>query len=165
MFNNTFKDNFNFLTSSINNLSQFCVSQKDSYEILKRMTDTLQFVYNKQSEFSLENLKSELIQLKIEANKLGGKMENGEKSPMLFIVKSLIDSLIMEIENEIAARVITRQKESQTEVIKVKIFKSSFSDAIEKEINIFLDKNPNINIVNTLQNIDNNMICITIFYK
>ena len=48
---------------------------------------------------------------------------------------------------------------------KVKVFKSSFAQEIEKEINTFLEKNPNIHIVNTLQNVDNGVICTTILYK
>jgi hypothetical protein len=48
--------------------------------------------------------------------------------------------------------------------IKVKIFKSAFSDVVEKEMNDFLNNN-NVEITNTLQNVEKDVVCITLFYK
>jgi hypothetical protein len=177
MINNTFKDTFNFLASSLNNLVQFTKNNKNGSESLRRMLDTIQFIHDKQTAFSLKDLRDELVQLRGEADKLGNQLPNIGKNSLMLVVKSLIDGLIIEIDTElekrqkIDAELEKRQKQEQSakktmqKSVKVRIFKSSFADEVEKEMNSFLEKNPNIEIINTLQNVENNVVCITLFYK
>jgi hypothetical protein len=175
MINNTFKDTFNFLASALNNLSIFAKSNKNNSEALRRMLDTIQFIYDKQSAFSLANMRDELVQLRSEADKLNNQLSNPGKNSLLVVVKSLIDSLIIEIDSEIDKRKKQEENKKKQEEyttktqnrkeVKVKIFKSAFSFEIEKEMNSFLEKNPDIEITNTLQSIENGVVCITLFYK
>ena len=49
--------------------------------------------------------------------------------------------------------------------IKVKIFKSSFNDSLEKEINDFFENNHKVKLINSIQSVENNVVYITMFYK
>lgn len=166
MINSTFTDTFNFLVNSLNNLSKLTKDQKAKSEALNRMLDSVQFIYDKQKAFTLESLREELVQLKTEATKLKNQVPNSFKNSLVFVAQSLIDSLIMEIDSEIEKKKNqATPPPSNNQNIKVKVFKSAFAHEVEKEMNLFLGKNPKIQIVNTLQNIDGGVVCITIFYK
>lgn len=165
MINSTFKDTFNFLVSSLNNLSKLTKDHRAKSEALNRMLDSVQFIYDKQSAFTLESLRDELVQLKAEASKLKNQIPNAFKNSLVLMVHSLIDSLIIEIDSEIENKKKQTPPPSNNKSLKVKVFKSAFSLDVEKEMNSFLERNPNIQIVNTLQNVEGGVVCITIFYK
>jgi hypothetical protein len=168
MINNKFKDTFNFLANYLNDLNKFTKNQNESSEPIDKMLEIIKLVYTKQRGMTLEYLRGELIKIKSEVSKLGNNLSDPIKISLVFAVKSLTDSLIMEVDSAIeTAKKQHQEKESDKNYkgIKVKVFKSSFAEEIEKEMNSFLEKNPNIQIVNTLQNVDSGVICTTILYK
>lgn len=171
MINSKFQDTFNFLAKFLNDLNKFTKNKNESSEYIDKIMDSFKSIYNRQSIITLENLRSELINIKIEVNKMAHQtsLMDPIKISLVFAVKSLTDSLIMEVDS-----MIEEKKNAKTHYTtentnykgpKVKVFKSSFAQELEKEINTFLEKNPNIHIVNTLQNVDNGVICTTILYK
>ena len=174
MINNKFKDTFNFLARYLNDLNKFTKNKNESSEYIDKIMDSFKSIYNRQSIITLENLRSELVNIKIEVNKIDGNMAHHTlsdpiKISLIFAVKSLTDSLIMEVDSMIESK---KKQTSPPQAskptnngMKVKVFKSSFAQEIEKEMNTFLEKNPNIEIINTLQNVDNGVICTTILYK
>jgi len=171
MINSVFTDTFNFLVSSLNNINQESGKGKNEKhsDALKRLIDTVQFIYSKGAVFNtnLDAVREELIQMRKEAQKLKNQIAQATRNSLVFTIESLIDSLIQEVDIEIEKR---KKKEDQNKqaknpnAIKVKIFKSAFSDVVEKEMNDFLNNN-NIQITNTLQNIEKDVVCITLFYK
>lgn len=170
MINDKFKDTFNFLARYLNDLNKFTKNKKESSEYIDKIMDSFKSIYNRQSIITLENLRSELINIKIEVNKMAHHtLSDPIKISLVFAVKSLTDSLIMEVDSMIEtkknAKTHYTTENTNYKGPKVKVFKSSFAQELEKEINTFLEKNPNIDIVNTLQNVDNGVICTTILYK
>lgn len=169
MINNKFTDTFNFLARYLNDLNKFTKNKKESSEYIDKIMDSFKSIYNRQSIITLENLRSELFNIKIEVNKMAHHtLSDPIKISLIFAVKSLTDSLIMEVDSMIDSRKKQTTQPSSKPTnngMKVKVFKSSFAQEIEKEMNAFLEKNPNIEIVNTLQNVDNGVICTTILYK
>lgn len=171
MINNKFQDTFNFLAKFINDLNKFTKNNNESSDYMDKIMESFKSIYNRQSIITLENLRSELINIKMEVNKMAHKnsLMDPIKISLVLAIKSLTDSLIMEVDSMIETKKNINTNYT-TENIKykgpkVKVFKSSFAQEIEKEINTFLEKNPNIHIVNTLQNVDNGVICTTILYK
>lgn len=186
MINPIFTDAFNFLTSSLNSLNSENSKSKNSKpsDSLKRLLDTVQFIYNKKTVFNtnLDSVKQELIQMKREAASLKNEFSKWTNTSLVFTIESLIDSLIVEVDVEIEKRknqakekadLLEKLKKEQKnnspsfikpKTVKVKIFKSAFSEVVEKEMNEFLTKN-DVEITNTLQNIENDVVCITLFYK
>jgi len=169
MINSVFTDRFNFLVSSLNNISRESGKGKNEKpsDALKRLLDDVHFIYNKKAHFSvhLYEARDELIQMKTEAKKLKNEISN--KNSLLFIIEYLIESLIQEVDIEIKKRSNNEdfnKKAKNPNAIKVKIFKSAFSDVVEKEMNDFLNNN-NVQITNTLQNIEKDVVCITLFFK
>ena len=171
MINNKFKDTFNFLARYLNDLNKFTQNKNESSEYIDKIMDSFKSIYNRQSIITLENLRSELINIKTEVNKMAHQtsLMDPIKISLVFAVKSLTDSLIMEVDSMIEAKKNAKThyttENTNYKGPKVKVFKSSFAQELEKEINTFLEKNPNIHIVNTLQNVDNGVICTTILYK
>jgi hypothetical protein len=195
MINSVFTDTFNFLVSSLNSLNQDSVKGKSEKpnDALKRLIDTVHFIYTKKIVFNtdLESVKQELIQMQREASRLKTEFSRWTNNSLIFTIESLIHSLILEVNNEIEKRE-KRKKEAVSEAktresakakadaeereklrpkepknpnaVKVKIFKSAFSDVVEKEMNDFLNNN-NVEITNTLQNVEKDVVCITLFYK
>jgi hypothetical protein len=179
MINSVFTDTFNFLVSSLNSLNQNSSQSKNTRpsDALKRLIDTVQFIHNKKTTFNtdLKAVREELVQMKSEALKLKNQISNATKNSLVFTVESLIDGLIVEVDAEIekrerAAEAEAKFKASQKNntknpnAVKVKIFKSAFSDVIEKEMNDFLNNN-NVEITDKLQSVEKDVICITLFYK
>lgn len=186
MINSVFTDTFNFLVSSLNSMNQNASKSKTQHssDALKRLLDTVQFIYTKKTTFdtNLNAVREELIQMKKEAQKLKNQIANATKNSLVFTIESLIDSLIVEVDAEIEKRekqakekadLFEKLKKEQKnnshsfakpKTVKVKIFKSAFSEVVEKEMNDFLTKN-DVEITNTLQNVENDVVCITLFYK
>lgn len=179
MINSVFTDTFNFLVSSLNSLNQNSSQSKTTRpsDALKRLLDTVQFIYTKKTTFNtdLKSVREELIQMKTEAQKLKNQISNATKNSLVFTVESLIDGLIVEVDAEIEKRQRVTEAEAKFKAsqknntknpnsVKVKIFKSAFSDVVEKEMNDFLNNN-NVEITNTLQNVEKDVVCITLFYK
>ena len=177
MINSVFTDTFNFLVSSLNTINQDHGKGKNEKpsDALKRLIDTVQFIYNKKTAFSadLNSIRAELVSMKSEASKL--KNQISSKYSVIFMIESLLDTLIIEVDNEIAkrqrateadAKIRAAQKNNtkNPNAVKVKIFKSAFPDVVEKEMNDFLNNN-NVEITNTLQNVEKDVVCITLFYK
>jgi len=171
MINSKFQDTFNFLAKFLNDLNKFTKNKNESSEYIDKIMESFKSIYNRQSIITLENLRSELINIKIEVNKMAHQtsLMDPIKISLVFAVKSLTDSLIMEVDSMIEAKKNAKThyttENTNYKGPKVKVFKSSFAQELEKEINTFLEKNPNIHIVNTLQNVDNGVICTTILYK
>lgn len=181
MINTIFTDTFNFLVNSLNSLNQDDSKSKNkqnSSDALKRLIDTVQFIHSKRTTFNtdLEAVKQELMQMKKEATRLKTEFSRWTTNSLVFTIESLIDSLILEVEVEIEKRK-TKIKEEQdkqskkqttgntnSNQLKVKVFKSAFSDVIENEMNFFLSRN-DVEIVNTLQTVEKEVVCITLFYK
>lgn len=181
MINSVFTDTFNFLVSSLNTMNQDNGKGKNEKpsDALKRLIDTVQFIYHKKTTFNfdLKAVREELVQMKTEAQKLKNQIAKISRNSLILTVESLIDSLIVEVDVEIekrqrAAEAEEKFKASQknnkknpiTNAVKVKIFKSAFSAVVEKEMNDFLNEN-NVEITNTLQNVEKDVVCITLFYK
>ena len=179
MINSVFTDTFNFLVSSLNSLNQNSSQSKTTRpsDALKRLLDTVQFIYTKKTTFNtdLKAVREELVQMKSEALKLKNQISNATKNSLVFTVESLIDGLIVEVDAEIEKRQRVAEAEAKFKAsqknntknpnaVKVKIFKSAFSDVVEKEMNEFLNNN-NVEITNTLQNVEKDVVCITLFYK
>lgn len=179
MINSVFTDTFNFLVSSLNSLNQNSSQSKTTRpsDALKRLLDTVQFIYTKKTTFNtdLKAVREELSQMKKEAQKLKNQISNATKNSLVFTVESLIDGLIVEVDAEIEKRQRVAEAEAKFKAsqknntknpnsVKVKIFKSAFSDVVEKEMNDFLNNN-NVEITNTLQNVEKDVVCITLFYK
>lgn len=177
MINNVFTETFNFLTNSLNNISKEKSTSPDKKpsDALKRLIDTVQFIYNKRTVFDtdLKSIRAELVSMKSEASKLRNQISSNNS--LIFTTESLIDSLIIEVDNEIIKRETikkekeriareTNEKKEKTNVNKIKIFKSAFSGIVEKEMNDFLEKN-DIDIINIIQNVEKDVVCITLFYK
>jgi maleate cis-trans isomerase len=134
-------------------------------DALNRLIDTVQFLYTRKAD--LQAVREELIQMKKEAQKLKNQIPFATRNSLVFTIESLIDSLIQEVEIEIETRKKKEEQNKQVKnpnAVKIKIFKSAFSDVVEKEMNDFLNNN-NIEIINTLQNLDKEIVCITLFYK
>lgn len=172
MINNVFTDTFNFLVSSLNNMNQESKKGKNEKpsDALKRLIDTVQFIYTKRTVFNtnLDAIREELVQMKSEAVKLKNQISKSTKNSLIFTIESLIDSLIIEVDNEIEKRKKSEsavQSDKSKKSIKVKVFKSAFAETVEKEMNNFLTITPDIEIVNTLQSVENNTVCVSIFYK
>jgi hypothetical protein len=195
MINSVFTDTFNFLINSLNSLNQDSVKGKSEKpnDVLKRLIDTVQFIYTKKIVFNtdLESVKQELIQMQREASRLKTEFSRWTNNSLIFTIESLIHSLILEVNNEIEKRE-KRKKEAVSEAkakesakakedaeereklrskepknpnaVKVKIFKSAFANVIEKEMNDFLNNN-NVEITDKLQSVEKDVICITLFYK
>ena len=181
IINSVFTDTFNFLVSSLNTMNQDNGKGKNEKpsDALKRLIDTVQFIYHKKTTFNfdLKAVREELVQMKTEAQKLKNQIAKISRNSLILTVESLIDSLIVEVDVEIekrqrAAEADEKFKASQknnkknpiTNAVKVKIFKSAFSAVVEKEMNDFLNEN-NVEITNTLQNVEKDVVCITLFYK
>jgi hypothetical protein len=178
MINSVFTDTFNFLVSSLNSLNQNSSQSKNTRpsDALKRLLDTVHFIYTKKTTFNtdLKAVREELVQMKSEALKLKNQISNATKNSLVFTVESLIDGLIVEVDAEIEKRQRVAESEAKFKAsqkntknpnaVKVKIFKSAFSDVVEKEMNEFLNNN-NVEITNTLQNVEKDVVCITLFYK
>ena len=181
MINSVFTDTFNFLVSSLNTMYQDDRKGKNEKpsDALKRLIDTVQFIYTRKRTFNvdLKAVREELIQMKTEAQKLKNQIPHISRNSLALTVESLIDSLIVEVDVEIEKRQRAVEAEEKfkasqknnkknpiTNTVKVKIFKSAFSDVVEKEMNDFLKEN-NIEITNTLQNVEKDVVCITLFYK
>jgi hypothetical protein len=183
MINTIFKDTFDFLSNSLNYLGQeksakdWAAKTPDAY---KRLIDTIAFINSKKSVYNtdLKAIKSELVQMKLEAKKLVQQIPNASRFSLIFTIGNLIDSLIMEVDLEIkkredieAAKEIKNKYEKEKKAAeslnkpeRVKVFKSAFSEDVEASMNKFLEEN-DIEITRTLQNIENSVVCITIFYK
>ena len=145
--------------------------------------------------FDLKAVREELVQMKTEAQKLKNQIAKISRNSLVLTVESLIDSLIVEVDVEIEKRqraaeayekfkalhlntpsdgkkmweyLDASQKNNKknpiANAVKVKIFKSAFSTVVEKEMNDFLNEN-NVEITNTLQNVEKDVVCITLFYK
>ena len=74
MINSVFTDTFNFLFSSLNSLNQNSSQSKNTRpsDALKRLLDTVQFIYTKKTTFNtdLKAVREESVQMKTEAQKL-----------------------------------------------------------------------------------------------
>ena len=145
--------------------------------------------------FDLKAVREELVQMKTEAQKLKNQIAKISRNSLVLTVESLIDSLIVEVDVEIEKRQRAAEAEEKfkalylntpsdgkkmweyldasqknnkknpiANAVKVKIFKSAFSAVVEKEMNDFLNEN-NVEITNTLQNVEKDVVCITLFYK
>lgn len=171
IINNKFTDTLNFLAKYLNDLKKFINNKNESSQYVDKIMESFKSIYNMESIITLEKLRSELINIKIEINKMANQttLMDPIKISLVFAIKSLTDSLIMELDSMIEAKKNAKThyttENTNYKGPKVKVFKSSFAQELEKEINTFLEKNPNIHIVNTLQNVDNGVICTTILYK
>jgi hypothetical protein len=146
MINSVFTDTFNFLINSLNSLNQDSVKGKSEKpnDVLKRLIDTVQFIYTKKIVFNtdLESVKQELIQMQREASRLKIEFSRWTNNSLIFTIESLIHSLILEVNNEIEKRE-KRKKEAVSEA-KAKESAKAKEDAEEREkLRSKEPKNPN----------------------
>ena len=180
MLNSILKESFVLLEKNIKELGQtnfkdYIILRKDS---LNRINDTIKFINFNIKDCSLEDIKNELISLQKDFKKFKDELLAYEKvnyfGPLILIIDSYISNSLSQIEKEIdKALQVKEQVESDkttsckvdnSNSLKVKVFKSAFAEDIEDSINKFLlDKE--IEITDKIQSIENNTICITIFYK
>ena len=73
MINNKFQDTFNFLAKFINDLNKFTKNNNESSDYMDKIMESFKSIYNRQSIITLENLRSELINIKMEVNKMAHK--------------------------------------------------------------------------------------------
>ena len=213
MINKIFEDTFNVFVNTLNVINAHKNSRGSNinYEpdSLKRISDTINFILNRQDifELDLEAVKNELVQIKKEIANLQ-KEKKTTQSPIVlnfFIyfaylfstLEGLVDGLISEVDSEIEKRKEIAKKEEEikkkrdeelnrikkelsdkkttaydrfygkkdkVKKQKIKVFKSAFAEEIEREMNDFLGKN-DIEVINILQNIDKEVVVLTIIYK
>jgi len=167
MINQKFSENLSLLTDKLNKTKLESTPTSRSFP-LNRLKASVLFLLEKKEYFSknLNDLTSELNQMKNDALKL---FKEFASSPEAFQIVSYIKTLIDIAEQEELVKSTSHfpsrnTSETSTKIEKIKIFKSASANVIETDMNKFLSEN-NVRITRTMQNTDNNMICITIFYK
>jgi isopropylmalate/homocitrate/citramalate synthase len=169
MINQKFSENLSLLTDKLNKTKLEPTPTSRSFP-LNRLKASVLFLLEKKEYFSknLNDLTSELNQMKNDALKL---FKEFASSPEAFQIVSFIKTLIEIVEQEEMLRSHSHKDNINHILIadtskkeKIKIFKSASASTIEEDMNKFLSEN-NVRITRTMQNTDNNMICITIFYK
>lgn len=168
MINQKFSEGLSLLTDKLNKTNFETIHSPKSFP-LDRLRSSVLFLLEKKEYFSknLGDLINELNQMKNDALKL---FKEFSSKPESFQIVSYIKGLIETVEQEELVRqtsVNTQSKKTpsnNTKTEKIKIFKSSSAPIVEGEINKFLSEN-NVKVTRTMQNTDNHMICITIFYK
>jgi hypothetical protein len=181
---NILKESFMFLEKNIKELSEtnfkdYRALRKDS---LNRINDTINFINsNIIKDYNLEDIKNELISLQQDFNKFTNEILSYEKvnyfDSLIPMTHSYIDASLRNIEKELVKSKQKTEDKSykksdekinhkvdNSNTIKVKVFKSAFSEEIEDSLNKFLSEN-DIEITDRIQSIENNTICITVFYK
>jgi ATP-dependent protease HslVU (ClpYQ) ATPase subunit len=169
MINQKFSENLSLLTDKLNKTKFEKTPTSRSFPS-NRLRSSVFFLLEKKEYFSknLNDLTNELNQMKNDALKL---FKEFASSPEAFQIVSYIKTLIEITEQEEIDRssnninhLLTTPVANTSKKEKIKIFKSASAQVIETDMNKFLSEN-NVRITRTMQNTDNNMICITIFYK
>jgi len=164
MINPTFSESLSRLTDRINKAKFETTPTSKSFP-LDRLKASILFMLEKKDYFNnnLGDLTNELIQMQNDALKLYREFN---LKPDTFQIVTYIKELIKISKEEEYARKHPAKSpayEPQQKKEKVKIFRSVFNN-IENDVNKFLSEN-DIEITRTLQSVDNNVTCITIFYK
>ena len=167
MINQKFSENLSLLTDKLNKTKLESTPTSRSFP-LNRLKASVLFLLEKKEYFSknLNDLTSELNQMKNDALKLFKEFASiPEAFQIVSYIKLLIDIVEQEEMFKSTSHFPSRNtSETSTKIEKIKIFKSASANVIETDMNKFLSEN-NVRITRTMQNTDNNMICITIFYK